>query len=177
MAPLPIDTTARLKVTYNVGGFTHQFMVRLSLEYVLATAETEIASWLTSLTSLFWASTITKVELAEQGSNLFFPYASSLSTVIWGSGANSIGNNPLQLNFVGRSAGGRRSRVGLFGYKGVFSEWKLTSTENTAILNAVSALNSAVNAFVAIDGFPPTWYPYGDVGVNDYWVRQSRKAG
>jgi len=177
MAPLPVDTTARLKVTYNVGGFTHQFMVRLSLEYVLATAEGDIADWLGTQTSLFWASTITKVELAEQGSNLFFPYASGLSTVTWGSGANSIGNNPLQLNYVGRSAGGRRCRVGLFGYKGVFSEWKLTQAENTAVLNGVSALNTATDAFVAIDGLPPTWYPYADIGVNDYWVRQSRKAG
>lgn len=177
MAPIPVTNTPRWKVSYTVGGFAHQFLVRLSPEFVEATAVSEIGAWLLANTSLFWASVVTKVEQAEQGSNLFFPIDTTLDGFAWGGGANSVGNNPLQLNYVGRSPGGRRCRVGLFGYKGAFSEWKLTPAEVAAVGTAVTALNSATSAFYAIDGFPPVWYPYADVGVNDYWVRQSRKTG
>jgi len=177
MAPLPVTNTRRWKVSYDVGGFAHQFLVRLRDAAVPATVDSEVTTFLSAIGSLFWESEITGVQEAAEGSNLFFPITSGLVGDSWGSGANSIGNNPLQLNFVGRSPGGRRVRVGLFGYKGVFSEWKLTGSESTPVQDAVNALNAAGDCFIAIDGLFATWYPYADIGVNDYWVRQSRKAG
>src|SRR5687767_7613133 len=137
MAPLPVTNTRRWKVSYDVGGFAHQFLVRLRDAAVPATVDSEVTTFLSAIGSLFWESEITGVQEAAEGSNLFFPIASGLVGDSWGSGANSIGNNPLQLNFVGRSPGGRRVRVGLFGYKGVFSEWKLTGSESTPVQDAV----------------------------------------
>src|SRR5688500_20323178 len=113
MAPLPVTNTRRWKVSYDVGGFAHQFLVRLRDAAVPATVDSEVTTFLSAIGSLIWESEITGVQEAAEGSNLFFPIASGLVGDSWGSGAYSIGNNPLQWNFVWRAPGGRRVRVGM----------------------------------------------------------------
>src|SRR5688500_19202372 len=78
MAPLPVTNTRRWKVSYDVGGFAHQFLVRLRDAAVPATVDSEVTTFLSAIGSLFWESEITGVQEAAEGSNLFFPIASGL---------------------------------------------------------------------------------------------------
>lgn len=174
MPPSPVNGTKRTKVFYDVGGFEHQFLVRSLSGVSTADIAAAVEEWLTDLTSLFFASEVTAVQEAADGSNFFFPVTSPLIGHTWGSGANDRTGNPMQLNFVGRSNTGKRSRVGLFGYKGAFSDWRLSASESTPITDAVATLNLDNGVFIAIDESVPIWYPYADVGANDYWLKQSR---
>lgn len=174
MPTFPIDGTKRDIYTYTVGSFEHEFLVRSSMSASNAEVDEAVKTWLATITSLFFASVITQCRRADQGSNLFFPRASSAIAFTWGSGTNDRTGNPMQLNFVGRSPLGVRSRLGLFGYKGAFSDWRLTGIESTAVQNAVDALNAEGFIFWSVDVNKPIWYPYANVGANDYWVKQSR---
>lgn len=174
MPPSPVNGTKRWKVSYDVGGFEHQFLVRSLSAATTSEIAAQVEEWLTDLTSLFFASTVTGVQEAADSSNLFFPITTDLVGHTWGSGSNDKTGNPMQLNFVGRSNTGKRCRIGLFGYKGAFSDWRLTSAENAAIDAAVTTLNTTVTIFIAIDESVPIWYPYANVGANDYWLKQSR---
>lgn len=174
MPPSPVDGTKRWKVGYAVGSFEHEFLVRMASSAVETSVVTLVSDWLAAQTSLFFASVVTSVKQAAEDSNLFFPITNDLIGVTWGAGTNDRTGNPMQLNYVGRSSTGKRVRIGLFGYKGAFSDWRLTAAESTAVDNAVTALNTTTDTFIAIDGSLPVWYPYANVGANDYWLRQSR---
>lgn len=174
MAPSPVDGTRRWKVFYDCGGFEHQFLVRMLVTATETDISALVAEFLTDVTSLFFASTVTAVQEAAKGSNFFFPITADLVGHTWGSGANNLTGNPMQLNFVGRSSTGKRVRLGLFGYKGSFSDWRMTGAESSVIADAVATLNFTTNIFIAIDESVPVWYPYADIGANDYWLKQSR---
>jgi len=138
--------------------------------------ETAIGAFLTAVGGLVGSSLITAVRGQNAGSNVSFPFPiSSLVGVTFGTGSTNSETVPFFVDFVGRSTGGRRVRLTLFGKSGSLSDYKLTTSESTEVAAALVVLNNATGTFLSIDGLQPFWYPYADVGVNAYWQRQQRQ--
>lgn len=174
VAPLPVNNTKRYWYDYDQSGFTHTLEVRGSTGSTDATADAAVATILGDIGGLFVASVITAARKAAAGSNLSFPFTSARVGDNFGSGASNVTANPRQVSFVGRSPGGRRVRFSIFGFASNLVDYRLTTAESAAVLACVNHLNALGTDFVAIDGQTATWLGYANIGLNDYWLRQSR---
>jgi hypothetical protein len=85
-----------------------------------------------------------------------------------------VDDYPRFIDFVGRSASGRRARFALFTSEFGIDGYRITAGESTVISDAIDVLNGALNAWLAIDGTKPLWYPYVDTGYNAFWQRAVR---
>lgn len=174
MAPLPVSNTARYFVDYQQGTHEHTLVARATGATSPASFGSIINGFLLNLTTLLVATTLTRVRFAAQGSTVSNPVITGFEGSSYGSGAPTNEQNAIYLDFVGRSSGGRRVRLAVFGYKGTFSDFRLTEAESAPIANAVASLNAPSTCFLAIDGIDPTWYPYANTGANAYWQRNLR---
>jgi len=175
MAALPANNTDRLFLHYSNALNEHTTIIRCPPGANLATVVDEWESVLTELTGAFVATNGTSADFQAAGDNFSTPYSGSdWSSFSWGSGTAVVTSDGVQMNFQGRSAGGHKSRVGVFGYKNDVSNWRLTEGEAASIGTAVGILSTSTNGFYAIDGLKPTWYAYVNLKYNDYWVRQGR---
>jgi len=123
--------------------------------------------------------TITTVGLrhSDAGSSITNPVSTGLIAATYGSGVAAAINTPLQVTFTGRSGDGHKARVGMFGWEAqTDNSWRYTTTENSDVLAAVTALQAAQAAqvFVSITGHDVLWHPYMNVGYNDHWVKALR---
>jgi hypothetical protein len=91
-------------------------------------------------------------------------------------------NQVVTHTFVGRSSGGRRNVLPIFGLLPtyaddyVYGQGDVTAFDNViTFLNANGNFGTGVLFGVAIDGLPTTWYSRVTLNYNDYWVRQARK--
>jgi hypothetical protein len=76
---------------------------------------------------------------------------------------------------TGRTFGGHKSRISIYGYKlGGQGDYRIDITENVGIANLVTYLNGATGFALAIDGSQPVWHNYGNAGLNDHWVKKHR---
>lgn len=174
MAPLPPNNTVRYFYDYVQGSTTHTMMVRGTTGSTEATVDQAVEDLLGIIGGLFVSSTITAARIAAQGSNLTFPFASARIGDFFGTGAGNPITDARQITFVGRSPGGRRARVQLFGLANSINDYRVTPAETALIGTAVDALNNFGTDFAAIDGLTATWLPYANQSLNDYWVRQAR---
>jgi len=175
MAALPANNTDRLFLHYSNAVHEHTTIIRVPEGANLSTCVDEWESVLTTLTGAFVASVGIGVDFQAAGTNFSVPFTDSdWSSFSWGSGTAVVTSDGVQMNFQGRSAGGHKSRVGVFGYKNDVSNWRLTEGEAASIGTAVGILTDSTNGFYAIDGLKPTWYAYVNLKYNDYWVRQGR---
>jgi len=177
VTPIPTTETARLKIFYTNAVAAHQCVVRIATATDAPEGESTFSDLTTAMTGFFHASSVVAVQIAAEGSNLFFPYASStLVGHTWGSGTAVPDTNAQFGQFSGRSVTGPRAKCYLFGWKGIISAYKLTGAEDEDISAAVDILNSAEVSFLAIDGQPTIWYDYVNIKPNDHWVHKSRRG-
>lgn len=169
MAPLDPNNTARFFWDYTVDGANHTFITRHNGILSPGAAGASVATLLTTIASQINLITINTCRSAAQGSDFSFPVTSGIEGSQYGAGVGNADTVPRELNFVGRSSGGRRCRLGIFGYKGNISTWRVTGAEVAAVQNAVNHLNASVGIYLAIDGVEPVWYPYVNVLYNAYW--------
>jgi len=174
MAPLPHNNTAIYYVDYSVDGQEHTFEVRFNGAVSPSAFGSHINGFLGPLAALLDEVTINVVRFQAEGSDVSNPVVAGIEGNTYGTGTGGPDNVPRFLNFVGRSSGGRRVRLAVFGYKGANSVWRLTSTESTDISDAVDVLNGTSGTFIAIDGIDAIWYPYANIGYNAYWQRKER---
>lgn len=175
MPPLPSSNTARLKVFYQNSVTEHSIVARMATAADAPDVETLFLAVIGDIGTLFNFTEVTAVQLAADGSDLFFDYgATTLLGESWGVDPTSAEHNATGMTFVGRSPLGRRAKFTLFGYSGSVSSFRLTSSENTGVENAVAALNASSTAFLAIDGGEPLWKSYADIKTNDHWVKKAR---
>lgn len=174
MAPLPPESTARYYADYSTVGKNHTLVVRATAALSPASFGTLIDSFWTALGSLVFTTTLNTVRFSASGSNVSNPVTCGFEGTVYGAAAGTVDSAPVALNFIGRSTSGRRVRGMVFSYSGAFSTYRLTSAEDAAIANTVAVMNGATNAFLAIDGTSPIWYPYANVLVNAYWQRAVR---
>jgi len=175
MAPLPEDNTHRFYYHYANAINPHTLVIRATAGTDLAAADALVAAILTAIGANFPASTITGVEESAQGSNLRFPVASARTGDTFGGGTGSVEQDAIAIMFGGRSLGGRRMRLFLFGWGGGFSaNFRIQSVENAGVASAINALGASTAVPKAIDGFEGTWKSYANVKPNDHWVKQGR---
>lgn len=173
MAPLPVESTARYRVNYTVGGEQHDFQVRVG-----AVSPSVFGDWLVSfmvaLVPALNAVVINGVDFAVNGSTIFNPVTTVADGNSYGSGLGTGSAIPNYVNFIGRSSGGRRVRLAVFGLKLDATDYRFSPGENAAIAEAIAVLKSNAAIAIAIDGLAPTWYNYANAGVNAYWQRNIR---
>jgi hypothetical protein len=174
MAPLPHNNTAIYFVDYLTGSVQHTMEWRYNGVFSPASFGTLLDDFLSEVSALTCALTVVRVRSQANGANVSFPVTTGQEGATFGSGTAVPDQIAASLNFVGRSSGGRRVRLSVFGYDNAVGDFRLTTTDSTVIDNAVTILTAASGVALAIDGVKPTWYPYANVSVNAYWQRQLR---
>lgn len=174
MAPLPPNSTGRYFCDYQLNAHEHTAMVRANAIVSPATMGVQLDQLFTALTSMLPVITVTRLRWSPSGSTVSTPVLSGIEGNSYGFGTITQEAEPRFLDFVGRSPGGRRCRMAVFGYAGPLSDYRLTSAENTDVALALTTLQGGANSWLAIDGTKPVWYPYVDVGYNAYWQRKLR---
>jgi len=115
------------------------------------------------------------VEHAATGSNVFLPVTSGIEGNVYGGPGGSIGEVPWNIDFAGRSAGGRKWRLAVFGMKSLAGDYKFLPGENTPVDNAIAALQTrSPGDLLGIDATEVTVYSYANAGVNAHWQRALR---
>jgi hypothetical protein len=93
---------------------------------------------------------------------------------IYSSGAGAVSEAPHFYGFVGRSSGGRRWRLDVFGSRTLGDNYRLSPGENTDVDAAAAVLRDVDFGIVGIDDLPVNVYTYTNVGANAYWQRELR---
>lgn len=178
MAALPQSNTARWWLVYNVNSTQHKLMVRTLGSATGAQMNTVFNTLLGIVSAATNQITPLNLEFAVQGSNV-------RNTVAW-TGAPTYGlgtevgtdGRARTFSAVGRSTDGRKSKLFIFGAK-TFSEgdYRVDIGEGTAVANLITHLNSASGVYLSISGLQPVWKGYVNIGFNDHWIKQYRKAG
>lgn len=173
LPPLAPSNTARFRVNYTVGGEQHDFQVR-SAPVSPSALGVQVDTILSALAAVLNQVTIDSIEFAASGSNVFNIVTTGIEGNTYGSGAGGGSARANYIDFIGRSSGGRRVRLAVFGLKVDATDYRFVSGENTAVDNTITSLNAAVGSFLAIDGISPQWYSYANAGVNAHWQKAVR---
>lgn len=178
MAPLPQSNTARWWLVYTVNGSTHRMMVRTTPAVTSAGANNLFDGLLDLLVPTVNSIAPQNLEFSVAGSNVRNAAAWTGSPT-YGTGTEvGTDGRPRTWSFVGRSTGGRRTKLFVFGTKGISEgDMRVDLTESTAVAAVVNYLNTAVDVFLSIDGLKPVYKGYANVGYNDHWIKQYRRAG
>jgi len=175
MAPLDPSNTERVKYTYQNSVNEHSIVFRVVTGTPTAQVDTVFQTILSNVGIGCMASTITGVDRALIGSNVYNPVGdSTLLGDSFGSGAG----NPLQdaesIGFVGRGSDGRRSRLFLFGFGSADTNFRILPSENPNVGNVVSLLNDPDTPLLTISGTAPVFNEYANINFNDHWVKDAR---
>jgi hypothetical protein len=172
MAPLNPNNTPRFKVFYTNVGQQHVSQVRGTSSPSSLGSQFDVL--MTALSPILYATTIDKVEYAPSGSNIFNIVTSGIEGNTYGSGAGSTAVAPYFIDFIGRSTGGRRVRMSVFGVTILGLDYKFQPGEDANVDAAILVPQASALDWLAIDGIKPTWYSYADAGVNAYYQRKNR---
>ncbi len=177
LTPLPEDNTERWWIIYTNNGTTHRMMARTLVGLTAASMSTNFQSIFAALTGTLNATTIVGMEKASKGSGVRNPQTYS-GTTTFGSGTElDTDGRARALSFVGRSAGGRKSRLFLFGVKAIpEGDYRVDTTESAGVASAVIALNLPAGSFLSIDELKPIWKAYANIGYSDHWIKEYRKG-
>jgi hypothetical protein len=173
MAPLPTNNTPVYDLYYTNGGNQHTQQVRTG---VLSPAAfgTIMDLYYTGMASKLYATSIDFVTFRPAGSTIANIVTTGIEGNTYGSGTPSPLNEPLYVDFVGRSSGGRRVRFTQFGCNDLAADYRFVAGESAVIDAAIAFINTTSNAWYAIDGLKGIWKSYANTGLNAYWQRAQR---
>jgi len=172
MAPLPPSNTARYKFHYTITSYSHTTQLRTNVSP--AVAGLVFSNIVTALTAECYLSVLDYVEFAANGSNIFNIVTTGYEAMTWGTGAplpTQVGD---YYDFIGRSTGGRRTRVTIFGAKNKGINFRFTAGENASIDAAIAQLVASSANLYAIDGLSAVWKTYANGGTNAHWQKEVR---
>lgn len=172
MAPLPPNSTARFRVQYTTIAKQHTMEIRSTSSP--SAIGVIVDALLTALGAAIFGLTIDVVEFAASGSNVFNPVTTGIEGNVYGSGSGTTVNVPSYFNFIGRTSGGRRVRLAVFGAAIAGGDYRFIAGELAVIDAARAVLVSAGGAIMGIDGLTPVWKSYVNAGFNAYWQRAVR---
>lgn len=179
MAPLPQNNTARVIYEYSWPHGDGQFQVRYEENTgSVGAVDSYVLGFLSALDPLLSANwTITGQRFQRAGSSISLPVPPISFTSTAGDTADEA-KRPLELSFQGRSEGGRKASLSIYGTR-------ITVPAIYRILYGVLADVDAVLDYLqnngqpsvprAIDGEYITWYRYVNLNYNSYYERQARK--
>jgi len=172
MAPLPPNSTPRFKVNYTVNGLEHDFQIRSAASP--AAIGLIVDAFLIAITDALYQLTISTVEFAADGSNIFLPVTTGIEGNVYSTGASAPQDAMWFYGFIGRSTGGRKWHLNVFGARSLGTNYHFAPGENGDLDAGVVVLASATPDIVAIDGLEVNVYTYINAGVNAYWQREVR---
>jgi hypothetical protein len=158
---------------YTNGGNQHSQQMRTGV-LSPATFGTVMDLYYTGLASKLYSTTIDFVTFRSAGSNVSNIVTTGIEGNVYGSGAPSTLNEPLYIDFVGRSSGGRRVRFTQFGCNDLATDYRFIAGESAAVDATIAFMNASSNAWYAIDGLKAIWKSYANTGLNSYWQRKQR---
>lgn len=172
MVPINPNNTPRFRVHYAAVGQNHTIQFRSHNSP--GAMGTFIAGLFNALAAAIVPCTISFVDWAATGSDIFNP-------VVTGVEGNVIGTSPVQpefqayaLSYVGRTAGGRRNRVAIFGVNSLGSNYRFSAGESAVVDAGRAHLVANPGYCVGIDDLTTVWKAYGNVKPWDHWVDHVR---
>lgn len=179
MAPVPPNTTGRLRLTYTGPRGTHKMLFHAVSGFTRDATVTGARQVVFQMAGVQYAGTTwTDAEWSAPGTNFFVPF-DFLDIAAPAENPTPTDADPSAkfLSFVGRSeTTGVRKRLFLFNAAYTFqADLRREGPESAAIDSILDALNTNVNNIAAIDGTRVTFKDYANQGLHDYWVRQDRK--
>lgn len=179
MAPLPVNGTDRLKVTYSGPFGTHTMMFRAPDGETHAGLVEDVQALVPLMAAAQYDGTIWgTAEYSVSGSDIFLP-ESDWVAVTSDSGINPSGISAPSafLEFGGRSAGGRRVKFYLFEtFFAPSEDMKVDGGESVIVDTIIGQLNDDGSEICAIDGLVTTYYSYANLGQNDYLTHRARRS-
>lgn len=172
MAPINPTNTPRYRFKYDVSGVKHDFQVRSHASPSAIGALVD--AFLVALTDALYAIVMETVEFAASGSDIFLPVTSGIEGNGYSTGAPPAVEIPNFYGFQGRSAGGRKWHLDMYGARTLGIDFRLSPGENSDVTNAVNALQDFGSNLVAIDDEVVTVYTYVNCGTNAHWQRAQR---
>jgi len=172
MAALPPESTARYRFTYTVTGFHHTGQIRSTMSP--ASFGVFLTLLVDTLDPLMYASTIDSVEWAASGSNIFNAVITGAEGHGYGTGAGTPTEIPEYIDFLGRSTGGRRTRLTFFGIGVSAGDYRFQAGENADVDAAIAVLVGTGGSLLCVDGLTPVWKSYANTGFNSYWQKVVR---
>lgn len=174
MAALNPNNTARFKVFYTNHDVQHSIVVR-STPVSPATFGVQFDAFFDTISALLPDTVIDSVEFAASGSNIFNAVTTGIEGDTYGSG---ITVEPLAANFlsfIGRTSGGKRARLYIYGINADQAlNYRYTAGESASVDAATALLPTMVGSFLGIDGLVPVWKSYANTGVNTHWQKELR---
>lgn len=174
MAALPEDNTARYKWFYTFAGNNHVGQVRAAGVHSPSSFGTWLDGLLTELVPVLYPVTITKVEFAPAGSNIFNVVTTGIESNTYGTGSPTGLLAPQFIAFQGRTSGGHRVRMSIYGIKPEENDYRFEPADNADVDDAIAYIQITSSFAKGIDGVTPTWYGYANTGFNAYWQRKNR---
>jgi len=178
MAPIPRDTTDRLKVAYTGPWGSHEMTFHAQAATDPADFIAGVRNVLADMVVFMWDdASFTGAELAAAGSTLFFPVLgwspiTSTSGLAPASGSDGPG---LFVQFGGRGADGVRVKLYLFETAvRPNDDMRIQAAASANIESVIDALQTSGNFIGSISGQAPVWAEYANIGFNDYLVAQAR---
>lgn len=175
MPALPEETYPRLFIDYEGPMGQHTLQFRQSAGDSSAVAATKAAEFINTVKGIVYNGvTFNAARWAVAGSNVSNPIA---WTPIAGTaaGTQAAAAFPIFVSWIGRTTGGRRVRLFLYGTNiNPDSDFRLGIGDATWVSASVSRLNSSPYPIYGIDGLPPVWKSYVNVGYNAYFQRKRR---
>lgn len=175
MAPLNPNNTERWFLDYTTCGEEHTLLMRAGLPITAADATAALDTFLDAFGTTIQQLTVNGLRRSLAGQNISLPQPWT-GAATYGSGVGGHAVTAQYVDFVGRSTGGRRVRVAVFGYTTPVTnnDYRITEAEQAAIGEVLDFLNSTEGVFVAIDGNGVLWQQYANTGFNAYWQREIR---
>jgi len=172
------ENTARWRLVYQVGGIEHGVVMRVdATNPTQTTVEAGFSQLLSDLSAQMWEITFVRLEYAAAGSTIFNPQTSALSGVLAGAGAGGPEQNVRSISFVGRTGGGHKARVFLYGYGAATADnMRVTTVERAEVAAAIARINGYLHLFVAIDAIKPTYNGYVNINYNKHWTKVIRQT-
>jgi len=180
LPPLPASSTERIKLTYTTAADVHSTTIRVAAGYGSAARDSYINSFLTTLTTVLNLITITKVEYAQIGSDVFVPTTNTLVGNTYGTGAPSGQGRTWFYSWTGRSSTtGRKTSIKIFGAKSTAdTTYRFLGAEAAWVGTSLTALQSPQpNVFIANDGTGVLWNAYVNLKQGDTMIKKLRGGG
>lgn len=174
MAALPQSNTDRYKVFYTFASYNHVMQVRAAGVHSPSSFGTWIDGLFTTLTTVLYPIALIKVQFAATGSNIFNDVITGQEGNTYGSGSPVGLLAPQFMAFQGRTSGGHKTRLSIYGVKPEENDYRFEPADNATIDNAVDYIQTTSAFAKGIDGLTPTWYDYVNTGFNAYWQRKNR---
>jgi hypothetical protein len=125
---------------------------------------------------LVYQTSLDLVEFAPSGSDVFNPVTTGFEGTVYPGAGVSGAVTPASFftSFIGRSTGGRRARIYLYGVNTTATDYRFLPGENANVDAVIGVLQGSGSDLRAIDDIPPIWKSYANAGVSAHWQKALR---